>query len=237
MLEMLGSRQKDLLVLLLKNKAGLTADDISEQLGISRNAVRQHLAALENDRLLQRGETCATGGRPKQLYVLTDKGRECFPRHYSWFAELLVSSLVERAGAEGLSEQLGVLGRQVGQQLLAQHAHLLSPGVDRAAVLATLMDDLGYVARARSGARGEPFIEADNCVFHALAERHPEVCAFDLALMSTFTGQDIEHQECMARQGQVCRFRLCGGRAPQEGATPTAVIKGPERRQPSSAGR
>lgn len=216
MLEMLGSRQKDLLVLLLKNKTGLTADEIAEQLGISRNAVRQHLTALENDRLLQRGETCATGGRPKQLYVLTDKGRECFPRHYSWFAELLVGSLVERAGSEGLSEQLSALGQQVGRQLTVQYAHLLTPGVDRARVLAGLMDELGYVARSSRSEAGEPLIEADNCVFHALAERHPEVCAFDLALMGTFTGRDIEHQECMARDGKVCRFRLCGGGPTQD---------------------
>lgn len=212
MLEMLGSRQKDLLSLLLKNKSGLTADDVAAGLGISRNAVRQHLTALESDRLVEKGPTCATGGRPKQLYVLTAKGRECFPRHYSWFAELLVTSLVERSGAAGLADQLTALGKQVGQDLAARYAHLLTPGADRAAVLASLMDELGYVAQARSGPQGEPIIEADNCVFHALAERHPEVCAFDLALMASFTGGDIEHQECMARQGQVCRFRVCPSR-------------------------
>lgn len=208
MLEMLGSRQKDLLVLLLKNKVGLTADDIAEQLGISRNAVRQHLSALENERLLKRGETCATGGRPKQLYVLTEKGHECFPRHYSWFAELLVSSLIERAGATGMSTQLAELGRKIGQQLATQHQHELPEGADRSAVLARLMDELGYVARSGQDAEGAPLIEADNCVFHALAFKHPEVCEFDLALMSAFTGQDIDHQECMARNGHVCRFRL-----------------------------
>jgi len=208
MLEMLGSRQKDLLVLLLKHKVGLTADDIAEQLGISRNAVRQHLAALENERLLKRGETCATGGRPKQLYVLTEKGQECFPRHYSWFAELLVSSLVEQAGASGMSAQLAALGRKIGLQLAAQHAHALTPQVEPSTVLASLMDELGYVARAGLDAEGAPLIEADNCVFHALAIKHPEVCEFDLALMSAFTGKAIEHQECMAKNGHVCRFRV-----------------------------
>jgi len=208
MLEMLGSRQKDLLVLLLKNKVGLTADDIAEQLGISRNAVRQHLAALENERLLKRGETCATGGRPKQLYVLTDKGHECFPRHYSWFAELLVTTLVEQAGATGVAAQLAALGHKIGLQLAAQHAHELGPYVERSEVLATLMDELGYVARASRDTQGDALIEADNCVFHALAIKHPEVCEFDLALMSAFTDRQIDHQECMAKNGNVCRFRL-----------------------------
>ena len=44
MLETLGSRQKQLIRLLLKGKAGMTADELSVELGITRNAVRQHLA-------------------------------------------------------------------------------------------------------------------------------------------------------------------------------------------------
>ena len=80
--------------------------------------------------------------------------------------------------------------------------------MERSEVLATLMDELGYVARAGRDAQGAPLIEADNCVFHALAIKHPEVCEFDLALMSAFTDRQIDHQECMAKNGNVCRFRL-----------------------------
>ena len=67
MIETLGDRQQQLLALLLRNKAGLTVDDLSQQLQITRNAVRQHLAALERDDLVQRGETKPSGGRPEQL--------------------------------------------------------------------------------------------------------------------------------------------------------------------------
>lgn len=55
-------------------------------------------------------------------------------------------------------------------------------------------------------------IEADNCVFHELAAKHPEICDLDLALMGTFTDSDVDHQECMARGGNVCRFRFSGKR-------------------------
>ena len=96
MLEILGVRQEELLRLLLKNKAGMTADELSAQLTITRNAVRQHLAALENDGLVKKSVTRASGGRPEQLYVLTDKGNECFPRHYAWFAQLLLQSVQQQ---------------------------------------------------------------------------------------------------------------------------------------------
>jgi len=74
--------------------------------------------------------------------------------------------------------------------------------------LARLMDELGYDARPAAEADSAPTIEADNCVFHELAMKNPEVCQFDLALLAGFTGANVEHQECMARGGRVCRFRF-----------------------------
>lgn len=62
MIEILGDRQKQLLKLLLTNKSGLTVDELSKGLKITRNAVRQHLAALERDGLISPGATRPSGG-------------------------------------------------------------------------------------------------------------------------------------------------------------------------------
>ena len=51
-------------------------------------------------------------------------------------------------------------------------------------------------------------VEAYNCVFHALAKAHPDVCRFDLAFMEAATGRPIQHMECLLRGGQACRFRI-----------------------------
>src|SRR4029077_6150067 len=100
MITLLGLRQQQLLTLLLENKEGLTVEELSKGLGITDNAVRQHLTALERDGMVVKGEMQSTGGRPEQLFGLTAAGRELFPRHYSWFAELLISSLLEEQGTE-----------------------------------------------------------------------------------------------------------------------------------------
>src|SRR5437870_3636380 len=101
MLETIGERQRDLLTLLLNDKAGLTIEELSARLAISRNAVRQHLTSLERDQLVRRGDRKPSGGRPEQLYLLTDQGAELFPRRYSWFAELLIARMVDEAGRAG----------------------------------------------------------------------------------------------------------------------------------------
>ena len=207
MLEILGDRQKQLLQLLLKIKSGLTVDELSERLQITRNAVRQHLAALERDGLVAAGAMRPSGGRPRQLYMLADKGKEFFPRHYSWFAQLVVEEIKREHGEDGLRERLGAMGANVARQLRAQN-----PGLDtreqKVERLAAVMDHLGYNARSVSGAAKAPVIEADNCVFHELAIKNPEICHFDLEMMGAFTNSKVDHQECMARGGNVCRFKF-----------------------------
>jgi len=207
-LDILGDRQKQLLELLLKNKSGLAVDELSQGLNITRNAVRQHLAALESDRLIELGPTRPSGGRPQQLYALTEKGREVFPRRYSWFAQLVIESISREHGAEGLRERLGEIGAQIATQFQGQ-----SPAPEsrqqKVEKLAAVMDQLGYSARTTAAGKA-PVIEADNCVFHELALKNPEICEFDLAMMGAFTGSKVEHQECMARGGNVCRFKFTG---------------------------
>lgn len=209
MLEILGDRQKQLLKLLLKTKSGLTVDELSKGLKITRNAVRQHLAALESDGLIALGSTRPSGGRPQQLYALTEKGKEVFPRHYSWFAQLVIEAIKREHGADGLRERLGEIGASVAEQMRNQ-----SPGLgtreQKVEKLAEVMDQLGYNARTVAVADKAPVIEADNCVFHELAIKNPEICHFDLEMMGTFTGSKVDHQECMARGGNVCRFRFTG---------------------------
>ncbi|WP_025916446.1 metalloregulator ArsR/SmtB family transcription factor [Herminiimonas sp. CN] len=207
MLETLGIRQKELLKLLLKKKAGMTADELSEQLAITRNAVRQHLAALENDRLVRKSATRPSGGRPQQLYALTDKGHELFPRHYSWLAQLLLESMQDEAGADAVGERLSILGERVAAQLRSQHPALQQPQ-EAVQELAAIMEQMGYAACGTVDASNTPVIEADNCVFHNLAMQNPDVCKFDLALLSSFTGSTVEHHECMAKGGNVCRFKF-----------------------------
>jgi predicted ArsR family transcriptional regulator len=205
MLAILGTRQQQLLKLLLRSKGGLTVLELSERLHITSNAVRQHLAALENEGLVAQGKARPSGGRPEQLYVLTEAAKELFPRHYAWFAQLVVESIKQETGAEAMQERLGTMGAGVAQQLLRQHAGL-EDRPQRVEKLAEIMEELGYEARKIEGE--EQVIEADNCVFHNLAMSDPAICEFDRMLLSTFTDSAVDHQECMAKGGNVCRFRF-----------------------------
>lgn len=207
MAEVFGERRKQLLRHLLRNKSGATVDDLSRALGVTRTAVRQHLAALMRDTLVAPGAARPTGGRPEQLFVLTDVGKEAFPRHYSWFAQLLIEAMTKEHGATGVRTRLGRIASAVVVQL-RQRMPSMNSRREKVEKLSTLMDELGYDAHMAQDVGGAPTIEADNCIFHELAMKNPEICHFDLALLSGFTGSKVELHECMARGGHVCRFRF-----------------------------
>lgn len=199
MLESFGKTQQKLLGHLNREAEGLTIEELSESLDISGNAVRQHLMALEKSGLIEPGRVMKTKGRPGQSFQLTPRGRELFPRQYSWFAELLLTAIQGEKGSAGLIQVLESLGESVSKDLVGELADM-TPAA-RLRRIAGLMTELGYEAQVE----GQEVV-ASNCVFHHLAARFPEVCQFDLALLSKLSDQNVEHRECMVRGGRVCRF-------------------------------
>jgi predicted ArsR family transcriptional regulator len=201
----LGTTQQALLRQLLWHADGLGVEHLCDKLRISHNAVRQHLTALGSANLIERAPPRQTGGRPGAIFVITESGRELFPRHYGHIAGGLIEKLYGSLGREQVMAML----RALGTQLANDQPDPVDPNNTELASkqLADRLTALGYEAAAIKH-DGEPQIEAHNCVFHSLAARHPEVCHFDLAFLSASSGREVRHAECMVRGGRTCRFAL-----------------------------
>lgn len=207
----LGPTRQRVLRLLVQAPQGATVEALCDGIGVTHNAIRQHLTALIADGYVERGTARPTGGRPQSRYLLTGAGRELFPRHYGLLATSVLEHLYAHAGKSGVQAMLASIGGSLG----AAAAERVDTGDAGQAArdLAAQMDALGYEALAVQR-DGETQIEAYNCVFHALAKAHPDVCRFDLAFMEAATGRPVQHLECLVRGGAACRFRL-GARVPR----------------------
>ena len=199
----LGPTRQALLRYLLQHPGGVGVEALCQRLRVSHNAVRQHLAALGGKGWVEHAPSQPSGGRPQARYRLTAAGQALFPRNYGQIAGALMEGVVARLGEDGAREVLVAMGRQLGE---AEPAPAGADAHAIAAALADRLDRLGYEAVATRGV--EPELEAFNCVFHALARAHPDVCRFDVALMEAATGRRIHHMECIVRGGHACRFRV-----------------------------
>lgn len=200
-----GPTQQKLLRRLLLAPQGATVEDLCEALGVTHNAIRQHLTALIAAGFVERGQARPTGGRPQARYVLLPAGRDLFPRNYGLIAASVLEHLYASAGKSHVQALLSEIGRELG----AAAAERIAAANDdeTAQALADQLDALGYEAQAVRR-DGEMQVEAYNCVFHKLAKAHPDVCRFDLAFMESATGRPIQHLECLVRGGYACRFRI-----------------------------
>jgi predicted ArsR family transcriptional regulator len=205
MLDVFGQRRQSLLNLLLERKDGLTIEQMAGALGITRTAVREHVGALERERLIAAGALAgSTGGRPGRLYVLTARGMALFPKRYDLIARLMMESLSHRLGAAETEREMRALGAGLAAKLKAKMSGRTLD--ERTRALAALMRELGYEASA--GKDGEPKIEALNCVYHELAQADQTICALDLSLIENLADAQVEHRACMARGDNACVFCL-----------------------------
>jgi predicted ArsR family transcriptional regulator len=203
-LRQLGTTQQKLLRRLLAAPQGATVEALCEALGVTHNAVRQHLTSLIAAGYVDRGSAIPSGGRPESRYVLLPAGRELFPRNYGLVAASVLEHLYATSGKAAVQALLASIGSELGAKASERIA---AAGDDAATALADQLDALGYEAQTVQR-DGEVEVEAYNCVFHALAKMHPDVCRFDLAFMEAATGRPIQHLECLVRGGHACRFRL-----------------------------
>lgn len=204
MLQGIGLTQTKILEGLLQNKAGMTIDDFVQNIQITRTAVNQHINSLEKDGYVKKQSFTRTGGRPGQIYALTDEGIHLFPKQYAWFCELLLGNLKEELGSTGLENIL----RKLGVQVAANYLNSLngkSP-TEKLIKIAAIMEELGYSGYLDN--KNENVICASNCVYHGLAQENSEICSFDLALLSAMSGRKVEHVECMVRGGRSCKFKF-----------------------------
>ena len=204
-LRQLGQTQQKLLRALLASPQGASVEMLCQSLNVTHNAVRQHLSALIAAGYVERGTARPTGGRPQARYLLLPAGRELFPRNYGLIASSILEHLYASAGKAGVQALLASTGQALGRGAASRIEG--ESDAEIATRLAEQLDALGYEA-ATVKRDGETQVEAYNCVFHALARAHPDVCRFDLAFMEAATGRPIQHMECLLRGGHACRFRI-----------------------------
>ena len=204
-----GNSQQEVVIQLLERKSGATLDELTAAVGLSRTAVNQHLMGLEREGYVRKGTPRKTGGRPQHVYVLTEDGTNLFfPKKYSWFSKLLIETLRNQVGEDKVEQYMYELGVKLSADLIPR---LVGKNrAERIAEIVKIMNETGFMARTISPADPDklPRVECKNCVYHDLSRDYPEVCRFDVGFLSGLMGAEVEHQACMQRGGEACRFRF-----------------------------
>ena len=192
-------------IFMLFRRARRTVEDLAAALGVTDNAVRTHLSALERDGLIRHSGSRPSGGKPAAVYELTPAAEELFPRAYAPALARLIDVLEERQPTE---ETLAIL-REVGRRLALEYPKPAGDHQTRMELAAGALVSLGGLAEAERGADGRLRLHGFGCPLGSVVRDHPEVCQLAEALVAEVSGLNVR-EHCVREPGEPprCHFEL-----------------------------
>ncbi|MEW5916356.1 MAG: ArsR family transcriptional regulator [Gemmatimonadota bacterium] len=181
-----------------------TVNALAQELGVTDNAIRLQLSALERDGMLQRRGVVHSGraGQPAAEYELTREGEDALSRAYGPVMTALVQALGSRLDVASLRR----LFADAGRRLATAPADASAPLAARAASCVALIESLGGSAKMRASRR-EATIEGAGCPLAAAVREEPATCYIMESLIAQHAGVKAR-QRCDHGENPRCRFEL-----------------------------
>jgi predicted ArsR family transcriptional regulator len=182
-------------------------DELARSLGVTDNAVRAHLAALQRDGIVARAGSRPTGRKPAVTYRLTDEGERLFPKAYGLILVRLLDALHGKLRAAEVAELLTGIGRRLGRaQRVAGRAGADEPLDRRLETVVEVFRGLGGVPVLEPAGDGY-VLRGAGCPLAEAVREHPEVCGLAEALVEELTGLPVR-ERCEREGTPRCRFEI-----------------------------
>jgi predicted ArsR family transcriptional regulator len=188
---------------LLRRKGRSSAETIANDLGVTPNAVRQHLTNLEREGLVVSQPERSGRGRPSLLFALTERADSVFPKRYGQLASMVLQEVQEMGGPDALDE--------VFARIAGRHAAAIEKDISGMAFDEKMQKVVSWIGRAGTlveqtedpeGIR----VTIHNCPFRNTALKFPQVCTITPQLISRLTGAAISQSASIHRRDPYCSF-------------------------------
>lgn len=193
---------------ILKRQDPQDATAIASQLGVSAMAVRQHLYALADQRLVTHEEAPRPVGRPAKLWRLTSEADRFYPDGHAELTLDLIDAMKRAFGAEGLERLLVERSRRQ----VEAYRKSVKPGQSlpqRLRALAKLRSGEGYMAEVRKEGPDYLLLE-HHCPICSAAAACTGLCAAELEVFQRVLGPEveIERSDHILAGASRCAYRI-----------------------------
>ncbi len=188
---------------LLRRRGRSSAETIAGDLGVTANAIRQHLTNLERDGLVVSQPERAARGRPSLLFALTERADAVFPKRYGQLATMVLQEVQEMGGPDALDE--------IFARVAARHAQAIERDLEGLEFDARLRRVVAWIGRAgtlveQSEGQEGVRVTIHNCPFRNTALKFPQVCTITPQLISRLTGAAVSQSDSIHRRDPYCSF-------------------------------
>jgi predicted ArsR family transcriptional regulator len=193
-------------VVQLLRRGARTVEELAQALGLTDNAVRSHLAALERDGLVrQDGVRRGPGaGKPATIYELNPAAAPLFSKAYPSVLRTVLDVMVEQLPEDRSEAML----REVGRRLAASAGGRATGSPEaRAAAAANVLRALGGEVDLVHEGDDLLIRSAGGCPLSAAVSHRPEMCSAVETLVSEISGQ-AAHSCCQHGDKPRCCFAI-----------------------------
>ena len=194
------------ILIAIKERGGMTADELAENLGISSVAVRRHLTNLERDRLVDHEQVQRGMGRPSFVYRLTEAAHQIFPNHYDQIASYFLEAIQELFGQDAVERIFEHRTQELAESYRSEMNGRDLP--DRLDQLARLREADGYMPVWEEQEDGTFVLHQHHCPILHVAEGCDEACAHELALFVDLLEAEVTRQNHQVTGDTECSYEI-----------------------------
>ena len=194
---------------LLKQQGPSDSATLAVQLEISAMAVRQHLYALQTQRLVTYEEEQRPIGRPAKMWRLTPAAAPHFPDAHAGLTVNLLNAVEQTFGAEGIQ----CLMTRCAKQQIADYRSRMPARASlrgRLEALISIRNEEGFMAEVQRQPDGSFLLIENHCPISAAAHVCPKLCDAEMEVFRAILGEGvtIERAEHMVAGARRCVYRI-----------------------------
>ena len=199
---------RERVLFVLKTKGPQTAARMAKRLSVTAMAVRQHLAVLQAEKLVDFTDERREVGRPARLWQLTPKAYDRFPERHGELAVGLLQAVQSAFGEEGLERLTEERTRQQADSYRVRMPGSDAPIEERVATLARIRREEGYMAKWRRRRDGTLELVENHCSIAEAARFCNKLCGAELQLFRSVLGKDVsvERTEHILSGDRCCTY-------------------------------
>jgi len=185
---------------LLKRGGPSNVPALARVLGINPTAVRQQIAVLQREGLVQAQTERRGVGRPTFVYSLTEKAEKLFPQAYAPMALAFLRLLRRTQGESAVDRFFSLRARDLASAYRRRLQGLSAP--QKLQELARIREEEGYMASS-----GAESLTEHHCPISAIAAEFPQACRVEHRLFEQVLGRRLRRVEHIASGDRACVYR------------------------------
>ncbi|MBM7604288.1 putative ArsR family transcriptional regulator [Metabacillus crassostreae] len=199
---------KDKILNLIKKEGSLTVNELTSHLNITHMAVRKHLGSLEKDGFILSSELKQPMGRPLQIYSLSQKAAEYFPKNYEGISVDFLNDIKELHGEETIDLLFKNREERLSTEYRTrmQHKH---HSVEKLNEMVNIQNEKGYMAELLKIDNNTYELTEYNCPILSVAKEYKVACRCETAMFKEVIGtENINRTLCQTEGDRHCKFLI-----------------------------